>query len=58
MGVNIRGPFLCTKYAVSSMFQNGGGSVIFLGSPTRLVGCAPALTAYSTSKAGIMGLRG
>jgi 3-oxoacyl-[acyl-carrier protein] reductase len=38
------------------MLQNGGGSVIFLGSPTGLVGCAPALTAYSTSKAGIMGL--
>ncbi len=56
MGVNLRGAFLCAKYAVSSMLQNGGGSVIFLGSPTGLVGCAPALTAYSTSKAGIMGL--
>jgi 3-oxoacyl-[acyl-carrier protein] reductase len=56
MGVNLRGSFLCAKYAVSSMLQNGGGSVIFLGSPTGMVGCAPALTAYSTSKAGIMGL--
>jgi NAD(P)-dependent dehydrogenase (short-subunit alcohol dehydrogenase family) len=56
MSVNLRGAFLCAKYAVSSMLQNGGGSVIFLGSPTGLVGCAPALTAYSTSKAGIMGL--
>jgi 3-oxoacyl-[acyl-carrier protein] reductase len=56
LGVNLRGAFLCAKYAVSSMLQNGGGSVIFLGSPTGLVGCAPALTAYSTSKAGIMGL--
>jgi 3-oxoacyl-[acyl-carrier protein] reductase len=56
MGVNLRGAFLCTKYAVSSMLQHGGGSVIFLGSPTGLVGCAPALTAYSTSKAAIMGL--
>jgi NAD(P)-dependent dehydrogenase (short-subunit alcohol dehydrogenase family) len=56
MKVNLRGAFLCAKYAVSSMLQNGGGSVIFLGSPTGLVGCAPALTAYSTSKAGIMGL--
>jgi NAD(P)-dependent dehydrogenase (short-subunit alcohol dehydrogenase family) len=56
MGVNLRGAFLCAKYAVSSMLRNGGGSVIFLGSPTGLVGCAPALTAYSTSKAGIMGL--
>jgi NAD(P)-dependent dehydrogenase (short-subunit alcohol dehydrogenase family) len=56
MGVNLRGAFLCAKYAVSSMLQNGGGSVIFLGSPTGLVGCAPALTAYSASKAGVMGL--
>ena len=56
MGVNLRGAFLCAKYAVSSMLENGGGSVIFLGSPTGLVGCAPALTAYSASKAGIMGL--
>ena len=56
MSVNLRGAFLCAKYAVSSMLQNGGGSVIFLGSPTGLVGCAPALTAYSTSKAAIMGL--
>lgn len=56
MNVNLRGAFLCAKYAISSMLQNGGGSVIFLGSPTGLVGCAPTLTAYSTSKAAIMGL--
>lgn len=56
MSVNLRGAFLCAKHAVSPMMQNGGGSVIFLGSPTGLVGCAPALTAYSTSKAAIMGL--
>ena len=56
MNVNLRGAFLCARHAVGSMLQNGGGSVIFLGSPTGLVGCAPALSAYSTSKAGIMGL--
>lgn len=56
MNVNLRGAFLCAKYAVSSMLQNRGGSIIFLGSPTGLIGCAPALTAYSTSEAAIMGL--
>jgi NAD(P)-dependent dehydrogenase (short-subunit alcohol dehydrogenase family) len=56
MAVNLRGAFLCAKYALPSMLANGGGSIIFMGSPTGLVGCAPALTAYSTSKAGIMGL--
>jgi 3-oxoacyl-[acyl-carrier protein] reductase len=56
MGVNLRGCFLCAKYAVPSMLKQGGGSIIQMGSPTGLVGCAPTLTAYSTSKSGIMGL--
>jgi 3-oxoacyl-[acyl-carrier protein] reductase len=56
MSVNLRGAFLCTKYAIPAMLRQGGGSVVFLGSPTGLCGCAPKLAAYSTSKAGIMGL--
>jgi NAD(P)-dependent dehydrogenase (short-subunit alcohol dehydrogenase family) len=56
MGVNLRGPFLCAKYVVPHMLKQGGGSIVYLGSPTGLCGCAPKLTAYSTSKAGIMGL--
>jgi NAD(P)-dependent dehydrogenase (short-subunit alcohol dehydrogenase family) len=56
MGVNLRGPFLCSKYAIPSMLKNRGGSIIHTGSPTGLTGCAPKLTAYSTSKGGIDGL--
>jgi NAD(P)-dependent dehydrogenase (short-subunit alcohol dehydrogenase family) len=56
MGVNLRGSFFCARRAMAAMLRNGGGSIIFLGSPTGLVGCAPELTAYSTSKAAIMGL--
>lgn len=56
MGVNLRGAFLCAKCAIPSMLKQGGGSIIFLGSPTGMVGCAPNLTAYSTSKAAIAGL--
>jgi NAD(P)-dependent dehydrogenase (short-subunit alcohol dehydrogenase family) len=56
MGVNLRGAFLCAKYAIPSMLKQGGGSIIYLGSPTGLFGCAPRLTAYSTSKAAITGL--
>jgi NAD(P)-dependent dehydrogenase (short-subunit alcohol dehydrogenase family) len=56
MGVNLRGAFLCAKYAIPSMFKQGGGSIVYLGSPTGLFGCAPNLTAYSTSKAAITGL--
>ncbi|EQD70777.1 glucose 1-dehydrogenase, partial [mine drainage metagenome] len=57
MGVNLRSCFLCAKYAVPSMLkQGGGGSIIQMGSPTGIIACAPRLTAYSASKAGIMGL--
>jgi NAD(P)-dependent dehydrogenase (short-subunit alcohol dehydrogenase family) len=56
MNVNLRGSFLCTKHAIPHMLANGGGSIIYMGSPTGLYGCAPKLTAYSTSKAGVMGL--
>lgn len=56
MSVNLRGAFLCAKHAIPPMLQQGGGSVINLGSPTGMTGCAPNLTAYSTSKAGIFGL--
>src|SRR5579875_1786711 len=56
LGINLRGAFLCARQAVALMLASGGGSIIFLGSPTGMVGCAPTLTAYSTSKAGVMGL--
>jgi NAD(P)-dependent dehydrogenase (short-subunit alcohol dehydrogenase family) len=56
MRVNLQGPFLCSKHVIPFMLKQGGGSIINLGSPTGMTGCAPNLTAYSTSKAGIYGL--
>jgi NAD(P)-dependent dehydrogenase (short-subunit alcohol dehydrogenase family) len=56
MQVNLRGAFLCTKYVLPPMLNHGGGSIVYMGSPTGLYGCAPKLTAYSASKAGVMGL--
>jgi NAD(P)-dependent dehydrogenase (short-subunit alcohol dehydrogenase family) len=56
MRVNLQGTFLCSKHVIPFMLKQGGGSIINLGSPTGLTGCAPNLTAYSTSKAGIYGL--
>jgi len=56
MSVNLRGAFLCAKNVVPSMLKQGQGSIVFVGSPTGIVGCAPKLTAYSASKAGVMGL--
>lgn len=56
MEVNLRGAFLCAKNVLPSMLQQGHGSIVFLSSPTGMIGCAPKLTAYSTSKAGLIGL--
>jgi 3-oxoacyl-[acyl-carrier protein] reductase len=56
LNVNLRGTFLCCKHAIPFMLKQGGGSIINVGSPTGLSGCAPNLTAYSTSKAAIFGL--
>jgi NAD(P)-dependent dehydrogenase (short-subunit alcohol dehydrogenase family) len=56
MSVNLRGTFLFAKHVIPLMLKQGGGSIINVGSPTGLYGCAPNLTAYSTSKAGIFGL--
>jgi NAD(P)-dependent dehydrogenase (short-subunit alcohol dehydrogenase family) len=54
--VNLKGVWLCMKYAIAAMLKRGGGSIINNASPTGLVGCAPYDTAYSSAKAGVYGL--
>lgn len=54
--VNIRGVWLCAKYAIAAMLLRGGGSIINVASPTGLVGCAPGYTAYSSSKGAVYAL--
>lgn len=54
--INLRGSFLCSKHVIPWMLNQGGGSIIHVGSPTGFLGCAPNLTAYSASKGGILGL--
>ena len=56
MSVNLRGPFLCAKHVVPTMLRRESGSIVNVGSRTGLFGCAPKLTAYSASKAGVLGL--
>jgi NAD(P)-dependent dehydrogenase (short-subunit alcohol dehydrogenase family) len=56
MGVNLRGFFLCSKSVIPTMLLQGNGSIIHVGSPTGFLGCAPTLTAYSSSKGGVLGL--
>ncbi|MFN7997539.1 MAG: glucose 1-dehydrogenase [Bryobacteraceae bacterium] len=55
MAVNLRGYWLCSKYVIPVMLRQGSGSVIHVASPTGLFGFT-RLTAYSTSKGGVVGL--
>ena len=56
MDVNLTGMFLTCKYGLRALERNQGGAVVITGSPTGTHGCAPTFTAYSTSKAGTLGL--
>ena len=55
MAVNLRGYWLTSKYVIPAMLSRGGGSIIHVASPTGFLGF-PRLTAYSTSKGGVLGL--
>ena len=55
MAVNLRGYWLVSKYVIPAMLRQGGGSIIHVASPTGLFGFT-RLTAYSTSKGGVVGL--
>jgi len=55
LAVNLRGYWLCSKYVIPAMLGRGGGSIIHVASPTGLFGFT-RLTAYSTSKGGVIGL--
>ncbi|CAA9247704.1 MAG: 3-oxoacyl-[acyl-carrier protein] reductase [uncultured Chloroflexi bacterium] len=52
LAVNLRGPFLCTKYALPYLIRAGGGSIVNIASPTGFDKGA-GFTAYSTSKGGL-----
>ena len=55
MAVNLRGAWLCCKYAIPPMLEHKAGSIIMLASPTGMLGFRQ-ITAYSTSKGGIFAL--
>jgi 3-oxoacyl-[acyl-carrier protein] reductase len=54
LDVNLTGMFLVAKHGIRAM--QGGGAVVFTGSPTGSYGIAPGLDAYSASKGGVHGL--
>ena len=55
MNVNLRGVFLCCKYAIPSMLQQGSGCIINISSGAGVSGPRNR-SAYAASKHGVMGL--
>lgn len=54
INVNLKGMFLCCKYAIPQIVRSGGGSVIMTSSSAAVIG-APTVS-YSTSKGGVLSL--
>lgn len=52
--INLRGVFLCTKYAMPLFDAAGGGVVVIVGSPAGVTGASGSI-AYGASKGGVNG---
>jgi NAD(P)-dependent dehydrogenase (short-subunit alcohol dehydrogenase family) len=55
LAVNLRGPYLCVKYALPLLREAGGGAVINIAS-TRALMSEPNTEPYSASKGGLLAL--
>jgi NAD(P)-dependent dehydrogenase (short-subunit alcohol dehydrogenase family) len=55
MGINVKGVWLCLKYQLAQMLEQGGGAIVNTASVAGLVG-APKMAAYSASKHAVLGL--
>lgn len=55
LDVDLKGAFLCSKYAVIPMREQGSGAIVFVSSLSGLVGNAQQ-AAYNASKHGVIGL--
>lgn len=55
LGVNLKGPFFCSKYAIPQMRQQDGGSIICISSISGLIGQINQAS-YNASKHGLIGL--
>jgi len=53
ISINLKGVFLCSKFAVREMLKRGGGVIINTASVMGLVGL-PGNTAYSAAKGGVI----
>jgi len=55
IAVNLKGPFMLSKFAVTEMKKHGGGVIVNVSSEAGLVGI-PRRCVYSVSKAALLGL--
>jgi NAD(P)-dependent dehydrogenase (short-subunit alcohol dehydrogenase family) len=55
IAVNLRGVWLCMKYEIRQMLQQGGGAIVNTASAAGLVG-SHGMPAYTASKHGVVGL--
>jgi 3-oxoacyl-[acyl-carrier protein] reductase len=56
MAVNIRGVFLCCRFAVPRMIERGGGAIVSLSSQAAKAASVITGSHYVISKAGVVGL--
>lgn len=55
ININLKGTWLCMKYQIPEMLKNGGGAIVNCSSIAGVIGF-PAITAYTASKHGVIGL--
>jgi len=56
MGVNLTGPFLCSKHSIPHMMEKGGSIVMTSSIAGSVVGAGGAAASYTVSKHGVIGL--
>ena len=54
--VNLKGIYLCCKYAVPELIKAGGGSIVNVASFVALLGCTVPQDAYTASKGAVVSL--
>ncbi|MHA7578865.1 SDR family NAD(P)-dependent oxidoreductase [Paenibacillus vandeheii] len=55
IGINLKGAFLGSKYAIPEMIKDGGGSIVTISSIGGLIG-GQGGTGYGAAKAGLIGM--
>jgi NAD(P)-dependent dehydrogenase (short-subunit alcohol dehydrogenase family) len=57
LGVNLTGPFLCSKHSIPHMIEAGGGSIVMTSSIAgSVIGAGGSAASYAVSKHGLIGL--